>query len=152
VTLTLIAAVGANNVIGRDNALPWQLPEDLRHFKRVTLGHTLIMGRRTFESIGRPLPGRQTIVLSTQPGWSAEGARVCRSLPDALAAAAGIVFIAGGAEVYRQALPGARRILLTRVDQSPTGDAFFPELEPAEWTEAEREQRDGYAFVTLVRR
>jgi dihydrofolate reductase len=154
-TLTLLAAVGSNGVIGRDNDLPWHLPEDLGHFKRVTMGHTLVMGRRTFDSIGRPLPGRTTVVVTRQRDWSADGVTVTHSLPEALAAAAGAdgarVFVVGGGEVYAQALPLADRMLLTEVDQAPEGDARFPVFDRTEWAETAREQHDGFAFVTYER-
>ena len=154
-TVTLLAAVGRNRVIGRDNDLPWRLPEDLAHFKAVTMGHTLVMGRRTFDSIGRPLPGRRTVVVTRQPDWSAEGVAVAHSLPEALQRAVADgdteVFVVGGGEVYAEALPVATRLLLTEVDQAPEGDTLFPEVDPADWSESARDQRDGFAFVTYER-
>ena len=154
-TITLLAAVGRNGVIGRDNDLPWRLPEDLQHFKRVTMGHTLVMGRRTYDSIGRPLPGRRTVVVTRQAGWAADGVTVAHSLLEALQAAVRDgdteVFVVGGGEIYAQALPLAVRLLLTEVDQAPEGDAWFPEIDPSDWVETAREQRDGFAFVTYQR-
>lgn len=151
-TLTLLAAVGRNGVIGRDNGLPWHLPEDLRHFKAVTMGHTLVMGRKTYDSIGRPLPGRRTIVVTRQPDWAADGVSVAGSLEQALSAAGpDEVFVVGGGEVYAQALPLADRLLLTEVDQSPEGDAWFPAFDRQLWREVARDARDGYAFVTYTR-
>jgi len=154
-TITLLAAVGRNGVIGRDNDLPWRLPEDLQHFKRVTMGHALVMGRRTYDSIGRPLPGRRTVVVTRQAGWAADGVTVAHSLPEALQAAVRDgdteVFVVGGGEIYAQALPLAVRLLLTEVDQAPEGDAWFPEIDPSDWVETAREQRDGFAFVTYQR-
>ena len=155
-TVTLLAAVGRNRVIGRDNDLPWRLPEDLAHFKAVTMGHTLVMGRRTFDSIGRPLPGRRTVVVTRQPGWSHDGVEVAHSLPEALRRAVGDgdteVFVVGGGQVYAEAMPVATRLLLTEVEQSPEGDTLFPEVDPDLWSETARDQRDGFAFVTYQRR
>jgi dihydrofolate reductase len=147
--VALIAAVAANGVIGRDNRLPWRLPADLRRFKELTMGHALVMGRRTYESIGRPLPGRVTVVLTRDPAFMAPpGALAARSLEEALAAAAaatpgaGEVFVAGGAEVYAQALPRADRLYLTRVEAEVEGDARFPDLDPARWRLAAAERLD----------
>jgi dihydrofolate reductase len=151
-TVTLIAAVGANRAIGRDNDLPWHLPEDLAHFKRTTLGHTLVMGRRTYDSIGRTLPGRTTVVVTRQAGWSAPGVQVAHSLEEALGLAdGGEVFVAGGGQVYAQALPLADALVLTEVERSPQAEVFFPEVDPADWHEVSREPRDGFSFVTYER-
>ena len=151
-TVTLIAAVGVNRAIGRDNGMPWHLPEDLAHFKRTTLGHTLVMGRRTYDSIGRTLPGRTTVVVTRQAGWSAPGVLVAHSLERALEMAdGGEVFIAGGGEIYAQALPLADAMVLTEVEQSPEAEVFFPEVDPADWREVCREPRDGFSFVTYER-
>ena len=154
-SVTLLAAVGRNRVIGRDNDLPWRLPEDLAHFKAVTMGHTLVMGRRTFDSIGRPLPGRRTVVVTRQGDWAHEGVEVAHSLPEALQRAVGDgdteVFVVGGGQVYAEALPVATRLLLTEVEQSPEGDVLFPEVDPADWSETARDQREGFAFVTYQR-
>ena len=149
-SIILIAAVGRNGVIGRDNDLPWRIREDLQHFKQLTLGHTLVMGRKTYDSIGRPLPGRRTVVVTRQPDWSADGVEVVHTLEEALKYE-GDLSVAGGGEIYRQALPYADRLELTEVDQSPTGDVTFPELTPADWTETARDQHDGFAFVTFRR-
>ncbi|MGZ4600204.1 MAG: dihydrofolate reductase [Oryzihumus sp.] len=154
-SVTLLAAVGANRVIGRDNDLPWRLPEDLAHFKTVTMGHTLVMGRRTFDSIGRPLPGRRIVVVTRQPDWSREGVAVAHSLPEALRIAVADgdteVFVVGGGQIYAEALPVATRLLLTEVEQSPEGDTLFPEVDGADWSETARDQREGFAFVTYQR-
>lgn len=158
--LTLIAAVAKNRVIGHENTLPWQLPEDLRHFKTLTLGHPIIMGRKTWASIGRPLPGRTNIVITRDPGFTANGVMVVHSLQDAIdRATVGTdeIFIIGGAEIYRQALPLARRLQLTEIDRDYTGDTFFPEWDRLEWIETRREchqsgDGSGYAFVTYERR
>lgn len=133
--VTLIVARAANGVIGHHNTLPWHLPEDLRHFKATTLGHVLIMGRRTFDSIGRPLPGRRTIVLTRDQAWHHPGCERAASLDEAIALAGAVteLFIAGGGDVYRQALSYADRAIVTEVDASPVGDAFFPALDPAQW-------------------
>jgi dihydrofolate reductase len=151
-TVTLIAAVGANRAIGRDNGMPWHLPEDLAHFKATTLGHTLVMGRRTYDSIGRTLPGRTTVVVTRQAGWSAPGVLVAHSLEQALEMADGSeVFVAGGGEIYAQALPLADAMVLTEVEQSPEAEVFFPEVDPADWREVRREPHDSFSFVTYER-
>jgi dihydrofolate reductase len=152
-TIILIAAVGSNGVIGRDNDLPWRIREDLQHFKQLTLGHTLMMGRKTYESIGRPLPGRRTVVVTRQPDWSAqaEGVEVAHSLDDALKFANGDdVYVAGGGEIYRQALPLADRLELTEVAQSPAGDVTFPAFDRSTWRETTRDTGDGFSFVTYT--
>ena len=117
-TITLLAAVGANHVIGREGEMPWHLPEDLAHFKATTMGHTLVMGRKTYDSIGRALPGRRTIVMTSQIGWHAPSVEVAHSLAEALALAGPTeVFIVGGGEIYQQSIPFADRLMLTEVDQ-----------------------------------
>ena len=155
-TLTLIAAVARNGVIGIANRLPWRLPADLRHFKALTLGHSVIMGRKTWESLPpnfRPLPGRQNIVVTRNRDYRAAGATVVASLPAALAAAAGDeAFVIGGAELYTTALPLAQRLQLTEIDASYEGDTFFPAIDPVVWREIGRETHCdesglGYAFV-----
>ncbi len=142
--LTIIAALARNGVIGRDGDLPWRLPADLRFFKRTTMGHHLLMGRRTFASIGRPLPGRPFIVLTRDPGAEIPGCQVAAGLPAALelARAAGETeaFVAGGAQVYAAALPLADRMLLTRVAAEVDGDVRFPPYEPGSWVEVERQE------------
>jgi len=151
-TITVLAAVGANLVIGRDGGMPWHLPEDLAHFKAVTMGHTMVMGRKTYDSIGRALPGRRTIVITRQPGWHAPSVEVAHSLPEALALAGPAdVFVIGGSEVYQEALPYADQMLLTEIEQSPEGDAFFPAFSTSQWRETAREPHDGFAFVTYDR-
>jgi dihydrofolate reductase len=141
--VSLIAAMAANRVIGRDNGLPWYLPPDLKRFKALTMGHVLVMGRRTYDSVGQPLPGRTNLVVTRQEGWTAPGVVVARSLPAAIEEARrrgeSELFIAGGAEVYRQALPLADRIYLTRIEADFAGDARFPEIPAAEWRLAESE-------------
>ena len=139
----LVAAVAENGVIGANGKLPWHLPEDLQHFKRLTVGHPVIMGRKTWESIGRPLPNRTNIVVSRRSDFHAAGASVASSLEDALAlcAGSGPVFVIGGSEVYRAALPYATGLVLTRIHQSFEGDARFPAIDPAGWKESRREER-----------
>jgi dihydrofolate reductase len=140
--VVLVAALADNRVIGDRGRIPWRLPADFAHFKRETLGHTLVMGRATWDSIGRPLPGRTTVVLTRDPSWAAEGALVARSLDEALAVAGsldGDVVVAGGGQVYAQALPHATHQVLTEVHCSPPGDAFYPAFEPDEWKETRRE-------------
>ena len=153
--VVLVAAVADNGVIGADGAIPWHLPEDFAHFKATTMGHTLLMGRATYESIGRPLPGRETVVLTRDAAWSAEGVRTVAALPDALVLAEdlpGDVMVVGGAAVYAAALPLADAQVLTEVHRSPEGDTHYPAFEPEEWREERREAFDGYDRVWLVRR
>ncbi len=159
-TLTLIAAIARNGVIGKDNALPWHLPADLRHFKALTTGHAVIMGRKTWESLPerfRPLPGRQNIVITRNAAYAAPGASVAGSLPDAVAAATGDeAFVIGGAELYQTALPLADRLQLTEIDAEFAGDTWFPMRDPLQWRETTREtHRDetgpGYSFVRYDR-
>ncbi|MGB5102121.1 MAG: dihydrofolate reductase [Steroidobacteraceae bacterium] len=158
--VSIIVATDDRGGIGRDGRLPWHLPEDLRRFKRITMGKPIVMGRRTWGSIGRPLPGRHNIVVSRQPGLAAPGATVAGSLEAALLAAGDVpeVCVIGGAEIYRLALPLAREIHLTRVHASVDADTYFPALDPAEWEEIGREDRPAderhahpYSFVKLVR-
>jgi dihydrofolate reductase len=131
----IIAAVSDNNVIGNGNALPWRIPEDLARFKALTLGNTLIMGRKTFESIGRPLPGRTTVVLTRRDDFHAEGVLVAHDPEEALSRVEGeTAFVAGGADVYRLFLPLASKLLLTRVHGVYAGDTHFPPFDPEEWS------------------
>jgi dihydrofolate reductase len=139
----LIVACARGGVIGHEGRMPWHLPEDLAHFRRTTLGHPVLMGRRTWDSLGRPLPGRRNIVLTRQPQWQAAGAERAQGLEQALALCAGHtgqVFIIGGAELYAQALRGPVACLhLTRIDADFPGDTHFPALDPAAWSESARE-------------
>jgi dihydrofolate reductase len=141
--VSLIAALARNRVIGRDNRLPWRLPADLRRFKQLTMGHTLLVGRKTFESIGRPLPGRAMLVASRREGYEPEGVRVVRSVQEALDVAREggetELFVAGGAEIYRQTLPVADRLHLTRIEEDVPGDAYFPEVDETQWRLVDRE-------------
>ncbi|WP_374257699.1 dihydrofolate reductase [Aquabacterium sp.] len=156
--LALIAAVARNGAIGKDNALLWHLPEDLKFFKRTTLGCPVLMGRKTYDSIGRPLPGRRNIVITRQADWSASGVDTASSLTEALSLVADApkVFIIGGAQIYEQALPLVQDIVLTEVDADYDADAFFPAWDRSafEETSRERHQTDtglAYAFVTYQR-
>jgi dihydrofolate reductase len=140
--VVLVAAVADNGVIGVDGGMPWHLPADFAHFKRVTAGHTLVMGRATYESIGRPLPGRPNVVITRSPSWSAEGVQVAHSLVEALALADrhdGDVAVIGGAAVYAAALRLADRQVLTEVHLSPVGDTSYPSFDRGEWREVRRE-------------
>lgn len=148
--VTIIVARARNGVIGHRNALPWHLPEDLRHFKAVTTGHAIVMGRKTFESIGRALPGRRSIVVTRDPHWRHEGCERAASLSEAIAIAArpgadasiGIdeVFVIGGAQLYREALPRADRLIVTEIELEPEGDAHFAAPGPPQWAlQARRE-------------
>lgn len=153
--LTLVAAYADNRVIGDHGRIPWHLSEDFAHFKATTMGGTLVMGRATYDSIGRPLPGRTTIVVTRNPDWSAEGVLVAHSLDEALALAAeqaGETYIVGGGEIYEQALPLATHQVLTEVHLAPEGDARYPEFDPDEWMETRREPRDGFTWVWWERR
>ncbi len=139
--LSLIVARARNGVIGKDNAMPWKIPGEQAYFKRVTMGHPIIMGRRTWQSIGRPLPGRRSIVISRSAAFEAPGAEVVTSLDAALAlcADADEVFVIGGAELYRMALPGADRLLITEIDHDFDGDTYFPAPDAAQWKESARD-------------
>lgn len=153
--IVLVAAVATNGVIGNGDEIPWRIPEDLAHFKAVTMGHTLVMGRRTFDTIGRPLPGRVNIVITRQADWAHEGVLVAASLEDALAIAAehpGDVMVMGGGQIYAAAFPHAHAQILTEVYAEPAGDVFYPAFDREDWVETRREGHDGYAFVWLARR
>ena len=153
--IILVVAVDAQNGIGVDNKLPWHLPEDLAHFKRVTSGYPIVMGRKTFDSIGRPLPNRRSIVVTRNRAWSHEGVETVASLDDAIALAGdGPVFIIGGAQIFARSMDIADQIVVTEIDHTFKCDTFFPPLEPGQWAETTREvhhsDANGYdfAFVT----
>ncbi|HEV7714442.1 MAG TPA: dihydrofolate reductase [Steroidobacteraceae bacterium] len=172
--VSLVVAMAENGVIGRDNAMPWRLPDDLKRFKALTLGKAMLMGRKTFDSIGRPLPGRTSMVLTRDPAWRAEGVLVVHTVDEAFerlrelteANTAGAdqkmdaeLCAVGGAELYRLVMPVARRIYLTRIHATIEGDTVFPPIDPAQWRETERtehpaDERHAYAmtFSTLERR
>jgi dihydrofolate reductase len=158
--LTLVAAVAENGIIGRDGALPWRLPEDLKQFRRLTLGNTVLMGRKTYESLGKPLEGRANWVLSRDAAFAPGGARVFAHLDAALAQPPqGHLLVIGGAELYRQTLPLANRLELTKVHAPVEGDTRFPDFDAAQWLESARadhaaDERHAYSysFLSLVRR
>ena len=153
-TLTLVAAYARNRVIGADGGIPWRIPEDFAHFKQVTMGGTLVMGRATYDSIGRPLPGRTTVVVTRDPSWAAEGVVVAHSLTaaiDAAREAGGELFIAGGAQIYELALPLATDQILTLVPLDADGDVRYPAYDTGDWVETGREHRETYDRVRLRR-
>lgn len=163
--LSLIAALASNRAIGKDNELLWHLPEDMRHFRETTRGKPVIMGRKTWESLPesfRPLPGRHNIVVSRDPAYQASGATLAGSLADALRQAeaqtsAEEVFVIGGAQLYREALPLANRLYLTEIEQDFDGDVFFPDVQPQDWEEISRQPSQGtsgpqFSFVVYQRR
>ena len=135
--LSLVVAMAKNRVIGAGGRIPWRLPDELRLFRGITMGHHMIMGRKTYESIGRLLPGRTTVIVTRQPGYTVPGAIIAHSLDEAVAACGSDdeIFVIGGAELYRAALPRADRIYLTTVDAEPAGDTFMPEVDLAAWRE-----------------
>lgn len=164
--ILILAAVSENGVIGRGSALPWRLKSDLRHFRALTVGKPVIMGRKTYLSIGKPLPGRTTIVVSRDPAFSASGVLVAPSLEAALAAARGdalrrsaeAIIVAGGADIYAQTVPLASRLVITRIHSNVDGDTHFPAIDPALWREIERSEHAAgagddaaFAFVTYER-
>ena len=156
--ISLIAAMGSNNVIGHDNSIPWKLPNDMKRFKELTTGKPVIMGRKTFESIGRPLPNRINIIITRDKNYKAIGCIVVHSAADALKAAKGSqeAMVIGGAEIYRQFLPIANRMYLTFIDKNFEGDAYFPEFNKHEWKETSRESHADenglrYSFVNFDR-
>lgn len=159
--VTLIAARARNGVIGRDNAMPWKIPGEQAYFKRVTMGHPIVMGRRTWDSIGRPLPGRRNIVVTRDRSFLVQGAEVAHGIDEAIALCAGApeVFVIGGAQLYDAAMPMADRLLLTEIDHDFDGDAFMPAPEPMQWRETARDAQEaqgppafGFAYVTYERR
>jgi dihydrofolate reductase len=157
VKISAIVAMSENRVIGKSNRLPWNIPEDLKHFRKVTSGHPIVMGRKTFESIGRVLPGRENIVISRTMTSDIPGLRVVRSLEEAITSCQGKaeeIFIIGGGEIYRMALPKVDRIYLTLVHQEIEGDAFFPEIPSDQFKQVSSESRTEplkYSFLVLDR-
>ena len=164
--IAMIAAVAENNAIGINNKMPWYLPGDLRYFKGITMGKPIIMGRKTFDSLGRPLPGRTNIVITRDKAWQHEGVRVVHSLDDAIALGENIalingneeIMVIGGEQIYRMALDKADRLYLTRVYQSFEGDAFFPEIDESQWQETSRQDLQSgddepltYSYLVLDR-
>lgn len=160
-SLSIIVAMAKNRVIGVNNTLPWRCPEDLKHFKALTMGHHMIMGRKTFDSIGKALPGRTTVVVTRDRNLQIEGCLMAHSLPEAinLCAADSQTFIVGGAEIYTQAIDYIDNLYITEIQQDVEGDAHFPEFDPSRWQEVAREIRHQqspqtleYHFVTYHRK
>ena len=158
--ISIIVAMAANSIIGRDNQLPWHLPADLKHFKQTTMGKPILMGRKTWESIGRPLPGRTNIVITRDSTYSAAGCVVVNSIDAAITAATGQneVMVIGGAELYRQVMPCTDTIYLTRIHETFAGDTRFPEIHNTEWHQVERVDHEAdeknshdYSFIRLDR-
>lgn len=163
--INIIVAMSQKNVIGKDNALPWHLPADLQHFKTITMGHTVVMGRKTYESIlsrlGKPLPGRDSVVLTHNVNFRPPGVKIAHSFREILklAKSKDEIFVIGGADIYQQALGHTQRIYLTKIDADIKGDTFFPELLAREWREVSREAHKrnlnnphNFTFVTLERK
>lgn len=151
--ISLIVAMATNRVIGANNRIPWHIPDELKMFKRLTMGHHIVMGRKTYESIGRLLPGRTTVIVTRQRDYAVPGAIIAHSLQDAINAAArdDEIFVIGGAELFREALPIADRLHLTVVEAKPDGDTFMPEFDVTRWREVSREEKPGYRYSLLVR-
>ena len=155
ITLSIIVAMANNRAIGKDNQLLWYLPEDLKYFKRITMGKPIVMGRKTFESIGRPLPGRLNIVITRQQDWQHDGVKVVHSIEDALRLAEAQslidgmdeVMVIGGAEIYKMSLPAAHKLYVTYVDADIEGDVFFPEVDIEHWQETNREEHSASGSV-----
>ncbi|WP_347156452.1 dihydrofolate reductase [Pontibacter chitinilyticus] len=160
--IALVVAVAENNVIGKDNQLIWHLPADLKHFKQITMGHPILMGRKTYESIGKPLPGRTSLIITTQMGYTAADCIVVHTLQEAFEKALELdeqVYLIGGAEIYKQALPQVDTIYLTRLHHQFEGDTYFPELHENEWQVVSEEKhapdeknKYSYSFLELRRR
>jgi dihydrofolate reductase len=157
--LTIVVAIDSQLGIGANNTLPWHLPEDLAHFKRTTSGHPIIMGRKTFDSIGRPLPNRRNIVITRNPDWKIDGVETAPSVDAAIALAGDTeAFIIGGAQIFIASLPRVDRLIVTEIDGTFNCDTFFPQIDLSQWQEVAREQHQSvktglpYAFVTYQRR
>ena len=157
--VTLVVARAENGMIGLDGRLPWHIPDDLKHFKAVTMGKPMVMGRKTFESLPGLLPGRRHIVLTRNPDWQAPGADIAADVKEALdLAGGGAISVIGGAEIFRLFLPIADRVELTEVHARPEGDTFIPEFDPALWTPLSREShgatedQPAFSFITLARK
>lgn len=148
--VVLVAAMARGNVIGADGGMPWHLPEDLRRFKSLTLGRPMVMGRRTFDSIGRPLPGRTSIVVTRDPDWTHPGVHTVAGVDDGLDLAGELsaeVMVIGGGQIYSQALPVADRLEITHIDREVDGDTFFPTIDPEVWIVDTQEPHDGFCFT-----
>jgi dihydrofolate reductase len=151
----LVAAVASNGVIGVNGQLPWHLPEDLQHFKRLTMGHPIIMGRRTWESLKKPLPGRENIVVTSNPGYDAPGAALASSLESALALCAGesVAFVIGGHQLFKESMPIADGLVMTEIAKDYAGDTYFPEYDHSRWKATQREghvAKDGTKFSFVL--
>ena len=160
-TISFIAAMDKNRVIGKDNALPWSMPADMKHFRDITRGHPVFMGRKTYESIGHPLPDRKNIILTRDPGWHTEGCVTVHTIAEAVAAAGDVpeIMVLGGEQIFREFLPMAQKMYLTLIDADFTGDTVFPEWNPNEWRETAREEHPAdaanphpYTFLTLEKK
>ena len=160
--ISLVVAAANNNVIGKDNQLVWNLPNDMKFFKNVTWGMPVVMGRKTFESLGKPLPGRKNIILTRQSNWNVEGTVAVKNIDDAILLVNEMdvkeMMVIGGGEIFKMIFPRANRIYITRVDAAPEGDAFFPEIDPKEWKlvskkdhEADAKHKYNYSFQTWER-
>jgi len=161
--ISFVVAAAKNNVIGKDNQLVWNLPNDMKFFKNVTWGMPVVMGRKSFESLGKALPGRKNIVLTRQEGWNAKDVIVVKSMEEAKAVVKEMdvkeMMVIGGGEIFKMVMPEAKRIYLTRVDAEPEGDAFFPKVDPAEWElvskrdhEADAKHAYNYSFQIWERK
>lgn len=153
--VSIVVGKASNQVIGYQNRIPWHLSEDLKHFKATTLGHTLIMGRKTYESIGKPLPERHTIVVSRNRDWRADGVTSASSLQQAIALAPEDkqIFVVGGAQIYREALPLAHRLIVTEIELTPDGDVFFPPIDLKQWRKTSGPPQigsNGIAFTVSI--
>ena len=154
--IALIAAISKNNCIGKNNQLPWSIPEDMKHFKKITKGKTVLMGRKTFESIlgylGKPLPNRTNLVITRDPNYQVpKGAKVCNNLEQAITEHQDI-FVIGGANIYEQTISQANKLYITHVDQQVDGDAFFPNIDMNIWEKTDEKNHDGFSFVTYVKK
>jgi dihydrofolate reductase len=151
--LTIIAAISENNVIGINGQLPWKIPEDLHRFKKLTMGNTIIMGRKTFESIGKPLPGRENIVLTRQPNYKEQGIILAHTIEEAIAISKNdSIYAIGGQEIYRATLPLANAMEITRVHRNYEGDTFFPEIDYSQWKLIDQEEWGDFSYMSYSRK
>ncbi|WLD91550.1 dihydrofolate reductase [Alkalihalobacillus sp. AL-G] len=153
--ISLLVAVGKNQVMGKDNDLPWHLPEDLKWFKKVSMGHTIIMGRKTYESIGKPLPGRKNVIVTTNKSYEAEGCIVTHSIDEALEQNGEEQIVIGGAQIFEQVLPKTDRIYFTYIDADFDGDTYFPEIDESDWKVSSKEkgiknEKNPYDYYFIV--
>lgn len=153
--ISLLVAIGKDRVMGKDNDLPWHLPEDLKWFKKVSMGHTIIMGRKTYESIGKPLPGRKNVIVTSDKSYEAEGCIITHSIDEALGQGGDEQIVIGGAKIFEQVLPRAGRIYLTYIDAEFDGDTYFPEMKEKEWEVTSKEkgiknEKNPYDYYFMV--